>query len=110
MKRHLVWVLAFVAITANADMQIAKVVGFVPSSYAGKEILVFKLENNSTGGCNTTGRYVIDSSSLHFKATQASIVAAFHAQADVTVSYTQTCNLFPGVWDVSYVCTGAINC
>ena len=110
MKKHLGWALALYAVTASADMQTGKIAGFVPGTYDGKEVLIFKLEGNLSGGCNTSARYAIDSSSAHFKATQASIIAAFHAQADITVSYSQSCNLFPNAWDVGYVCTGSINC
>jgi hypothetical protein len=109
-KSVVIIALAAVAYTASADTQTGKIAGFGPGTYNGKEAFVFKLEGSPSGGCNYTGRYALDTSSPHYKTTVASIMAAFHAQADVYVSYSQSCNIFPNAWDVSYVCTGAINC
>ncbi len=103
-------VLMFSALAANADSQSGKIVGFVPYTKGGKEVFLFKFQGNNTGGCNSSGRFAMDSTSLHFKATYAAILAAFNSQSDVFVAYSQSCNAWSNAWDVTYVCTGAINC
>ncbi len=110
MKKYGWSLLAILSVSAMADMQVAKIVGFVPFSIAGKEVFIFKLEGNPAGGCNDTGRYAINSDQLHFKATQSSLIAAYHAQTTVTVNYSKSCNIYPNAWDTNYVCTGPINC
>lgn len=109
-KRIMLVSLCLHAFSAHADSQLAKVVGFLPYTAAGKEVLLFKLQANNYGGCNASGRYAIDSSSPHFKATYAAILSSFHAQNDVFVAYSQSCNSWSNAWDVAYVCVGSINC
>ena len=111
MKKVAFALLVFHVALANAGSQAGRISGFVPyTNFVGREILIFKLENNPSSGCNASGRYAIDSSSPHFKATQAAIIAAFHAQTDVFVVFTESCNTWVNAWDVAYVCTGTINC
>ncbi len=95
---------------ANALGHTAKISGYIPYEMNGKEVLIFKLENNPSGGCNGTARFAIDSSSLKYKGGVAAIMAAFHAQSQVTVLYTQSCSSFSNAWDVQAICVGNIPC
>jgi hypothetical protein len=91
-------------------LQTGKITGYIPYEFEGKEVFVLQLEGNVSGGCNTTGRFAIDSSQLKFKATRAAVMAAFHSQTPVTVFYNQTCNSFVNTWDVRWVCVGNLPC
>ena len=110
MKKHLAWVLALCATTAGADSLSGKIAGFGAGTYNGRETFVFRLEGTASGGCNSTGRYALDSLAPNYKTTVASIIAAYHAQADVFVNYSQSCNTFPNAWDANYICVGTISC
>jgi hypothetical protein len=81
MKKYLALVLtlASFAATAIADSQSGKVAGFGAGTYNGKETFVFKLAGNPSGGCNSTGRYVLDPLAPSYKTTVASIIAACRA-------------------------------
>lgn len=102
--------LAFCAMANAQSFQSAKITGFIPSDYQGKELFVVQIEGNASGGCNTSGRFAIDSSQPKFKSVRAAIMAAFFSQSPIVVAYTQTCNAFPNAWDLSYVCVGSIPC
>ncbi len=110
MKKTLCAVLCLCATLAVAQSQTAKVTGYIPYENGGREIFLLKLQSNVAGGCNTTARFAIDSTALRFKGTQAAVMAAFHTQTDVTVSYTQTCGAWGNAWDISYVCVGSAAC
>lgn len=110
MARIFTLLLLIVTATATADVKVAKITGFGSGIFAGKETFLFTVEANPVGGCNTTARFALDSGAANFKATQASIIAAFYGQSDVQVFYSQTCAIFPNAWDVSYTCTGAMAC
>jgi hypothetical protein len=110
MKRILLSLALVAAHPAFGATQVGVVTGYAPGIVSGKEAFVFKLENNSNAGCNTTARYTIDETSVHFKATVAAIMAAFHARTPVLVTYAATCNVLGGAADVTYVCVGEINC
>jgi hypothetical protein len=75
-----------------AQSQTAKVARYIPFDAGGKQVFILQLQGNVSGGCNTTGRFAIDSSLRRFKSAQAAVMAAFHTQTQVTVSYAQTCN------------------
>ena len=115
MKIALIILALFVSTSTFAAKQSAKVTGFIPYSSTVKEILLFKLEGNvydpvGGEGCNTSGRFGIDSTNLKYKATLSAIIAAFHAQSTVTVHYLDTCDAFGNSADVKYICVGTINC
>ncbi|PUE41087.1 hypothetical protein B9Z49_21190 [Limnohabitans sp. 2KL-51] len=110
MKKHLVAILCCFAAVASAQFQTAKVTGYIPYESGGRQIFIFQLEGNASGGCNTTSRFAVDSNSLKFKGTQAAIMASFHTQTDVTVVYAQTCGAWVNSWDVVAACVGNIPC
>ena len=82
----------------------------MPWSSGDNEVLIFKLKENHIAGCNTAGRYSIDSSNKKYKATLSAIIAAFHAQTNVTVTYLPTCDYWHNSADVNHICVGDINC
>lgn len=111
MKRLLLAVLLlFSGFAYGQQQQAAKIKGYIPYEAGGKELLILQLEGNVTGGCNTTGRFAIDSAQLKFKATRAAIMAAFHSQTPITVFYYQTCNSYGNSWDIAWVCVGNLPC
>jgi hypothetical protein len=110
MKKILFSILCLCATQASAQSQTSSITGYLPYQANGKQIFLFQLQGNVAGACNTTGRFAIDSSSLHFKSVQAAIMAAFHSQSTVTVAYAQTCNTWGNAWDISYVCVGNLPC
>jgi hypothetical protein len=95
---------------AVADVQTAMVSGYINYSSGGKQIFLVKLVGGNSGACNTTGRYAIDSSVLHFKGTQAAIMAAYHGQATISINYSTTCNTWINSWDMLYACVGNMPC
>lgn len=111
MKKFLVLMCFIFCSLANAQtFQTAKITGFIPSDFQGKELVLVQLEGNVSGGCNTTARFAIDSSQLKFKSVRVAIMAAFLSQTSIVVAYTPTCNTFPNAWDLTYVCVGSIPC
>jgi hypothetical protein len=102
--------LIFCTLAKAQTFQTAKITGYIPSSWQGKEVILVQIEGNVSGGCNTTSRFAIDSSQLHFKSVRAAIMAAFASQTLIIAAYTQTCNMFPNAWDLAYVCVGSIPC
>ena len=110
MKKYLAAIMVLLAFRATADTQAGKIIGFMPWTSAGKEMFIFKIDNNPVGGCNFTGRFAIDSTSPVYKTTVAVVVAAFHAQSDIVVGYTKSCTAWENSWDVSYFCTGSVSC
>lgn len=111
MKKFLILMCLIFCNLANAQtFQTAKITGFIPSHLQDKEVFIVKIEGNASGGCNTTARFAIDSSQLHFKSVRAAIMTAFASQTPIIVAYTETCNMFPNAWDIAYVCVGPINC
>ena len=110
MKYFLTLTSVFFSIPSFALSQTGKVTGYIPYEAAGKEVLIVQMQGNAAGGCNSTGRFAIDSSTMKFKGTSAAAIAAFHAQSDVTIIYTQTCNAWGNAWDIQSFCVGAISC
>lgn len=53
MKKIIFSFLFLHALAASADAQTGKVTGFVPYTNAGKEVVLFKIAGNNTGGCNS---------------------------------------------------------
>jgi len=113
MKKFVALIIFAFCLVANAEnyqSQSAKITGFVPYDFQGKELFFVQIEGNVAGGCNTTGRFVIDSSQPRFKSVRAAIMASFYAQLPIVVAYANTCNTYPNSWDLSYVCVGSIPC
>jgi hypothetical protein len=110
MKKALFATLCLCTTLALAQSQTAKVTGYIPYDNGGRQIFLFQLQGNVSGGCNTSSRFAIDSSALRFKSTQAAVMAAFHTQTDVTVSYSQTCSAWGNSWDIAHVCVGSLPC
>lgn len=107
--RLLIVIFMVFCVEVSAATQAGKIVGYVPYDANGKEMIFFQLQGNVSGGCNTTARFVIDSSSLKFRGTVAAIIAAYHAQADVTVIHQQSCSSWSNSWDAQAICVGNIN-
>jgi hypothetical protein len=110
MKKILLALLLSLSATAFAETQTGKITGYIPYDAGGKQLFFVALEGNVTGGCNSTGRFAFNSDQLRFKGTQAALMAAFHNQTEVTVTYAPTCNTYANVWDLVYVCVGKIAC
>ncbi|MEJ7804943.1 MAG: hypothetical protein WKG03_03355 [Telluria sp.] len=110
MKKIFACFLLLFSAMACAGTQTAKVVGYIPYDSGGKQFFFLSLQNNVSGGCNTTGRFVIDSNQLKFKGVQAAVMAAFHSGTEINVQYNETCNTYVGSWDLAYVCVGNIAC
>lgn len=100
----------FLSSVAIAEKQSGQIQGYFPYHTGQKEILFVKLNNNVSGGCNTTARFAIDSNSQGYKSTQASIMAAFHAKTTIHVNYSATCSSYNNVYDINYICVGDIDC
>jgi hypothetical protein len=111
MKKLMAVISFFICAFANAEnFQTGKVIGYIPSDFQGKELFFVQIEGNATGGCNTTSRFVIDSSQPKFKSVRAAIMASFYSQVPIVAVYNQTGNTFPNSWDLLYVCVGPIPC
>jgi hypothetical protein len=93
-----------------AETQQSTISGFIPYSSGDKRILIFKLDGNVTGGCNTTGRFAIDDTSPRYEATLSAVLASYHAQTKVRVNYFPTCNAWGNSADINFICVGDINC
>ena len=92
------------------EFQGGKVTGYIPSDLNGKLLLLVRLEGNVSGGCNTSGRFAIDSSLPRYKSILVALMGAYHAQTPVMIAYTQTCNAFGNSWGIDYVCIGNVPC
>lgn len=108
MKPFLLLILCIVTSVAAAQSQSGKITGYIPYDAGGRQILVFQVEGNVSGGCNTTSRFAVDSNAPKFKGTQTAVMAAFHTQTDVKVLYSQTCTAHTNTWDVVAVCVGPL--
>jgi hypothetical protein len=110
--KHTAITILLLAISSNifAAKQSGTITGFIPYSTGTKEILIFKLKDNISGGCNTTGRFAIDSTSVRYKATLSAVIASYHAQTPIKVEYKQTCNSWGNSADISFICVGDISC
>ncbi|UTW46438.1 hypothetical protein KFE80_06045 [bacterium SCSIO 12696] len=77
-----------------------KVSGYSVSIWSGKEIFLFKLDSSVSEGCNTTGRYAINSDSMQYKSIQAAIMSAYHGSSDVLVRANDVCTIIGNSYDV----------
>ncbi|NOI94298.1 hypothetical protein F0232_04810 [Vibrio sp. T3Y01] len=110
MKSFIALTLVIAAFSTSAASQHGKVIGYIPYSVGDKEVIIFKIENNVSKGCNVTGRFAMDSSSLRYKATLSSIMSAYHSKTPIRVNYLETCNSWGNTADANFVCIGDINC
>ena len=110
--KNLMCVLLFLLVTTTsfAARQTGVVQGYVPYSDGDREILIFKITNNVSEGCNATGRFAIDNTSLRYKSTLSAIIAAFHSKEEISVEYLSSCNAWVNSADVNFICVGDINC
>ena len=104
--------LSFLVQSAMAELQShsGKVTGYIASESAGNKLFYFKLENNPSGGCNTTSRFAIDGNRDSYESVNSAILASYHSQSDVRVYYTGSCDSAPNALDVLWVCVGDIPC
>ncbi|MGF1708952.1 hypothetical protein [Enterovibrio baiacu] len=102
--------LAVMSFQASAAWKTGEITGYIPYSEGLKEIIIFKLNENPIGGCNTTGRFAMDSNSPRYKASVTAIISAFHSKTPVRVNYLSTCNSWVNSADASFICIGSINC
>jgi len=109
MKKRLLATL-LVGSAVFAETQVGTITGFIPYSSEDEKVLIFKLEGNVEGGCNTTGRFAIGDSSPRYEATLSAVLASYHAQTKVRVRYLPTCEYWANSSDISYICVGNINC
>lgn len=96
--------------SASAARQTGEIAGLVAYESGGKKIIIFKLPNNVSGGCNGTARFAFDSSKLNYDLMASTVLSAFHSKTMVQVEYTETCNAWGNSYDVRYVCLGDMNC
>ncbi|MEZ8142133.1 hypothetical protein A1OO_19385 [Enterovibrio norvegicus FF-33] len=96
--------------TAIAERQSGQITGYIPYTNDGKKIIIFQITSNVSGGCNTTGRFAVDSLSPIYEGTISAVIAAHHAQSPVTIIYTQSCKAWDNSWDAQGVCVGNIPC
>ena len=110
MKKILFVLLVFVATNVFGVTQRGKIVGYVPYHNGTVKNFALKIENNIVEGCNVSGRFYFDETTLAYSEMVSSIIAAYHSQTPVTVYYNKTCNTWGNAYDVKYVCVGDINC
>lgn len=101
---------ALLSSQAFAARQAGEIQGFIPFNHDGREIFIFSVQNNVSGGCNTTARFAIDETSPSFRTTVSSLLAAFHGQTEIQVDYKDTCTAWGNSADINFICVGGINC
>ena len=95
------------SLPAWADTFTGRITGYTSAT---TPMLFVRLENGPLGGCNTTGRFVMDGNTPKYKATLAAVMAAFHTQTPIKVHYTTTCNTWRYDWDLQFARVGDIQC
>lgn len=98
------------SIPSLAGYNTGKISGFIPYQNGTKSVLIFNLENNVSGGCNMTGRFVLDGDDPKFKGSQATVIAAYFNATPVTVLYRDTCLTWGNSADVEAICVGVTPC
>ncbi|WP_020413340.1 hypothetical protein [Microbulbifer variabilis] len=94
----------------TAEFHTGEITGLIPYQNGTKEVLIIQMEGNPSGGCNTTARFAMDSDKVWFKTAQSVLLAALHAQSQIKVNYTASCNSQSNAWDIQYLCAGKISC
>lgn len=95
---------------ASVKSYTGKVKGYIVSKSGTEKLFYFTLEGNPSGGCNTTGRFLITGASTSHDGTQAAIMTAFQSKTDVNVYYDEVCSTGENAWDIRWVCVGNIPC
>jgi hypothetical protein len=96
----------FLSAPAFASEIIGRVVGIMPLSSGTNELVIFRIENATASGCNTTARYAMSSANPKYKGTFATLLAAYHAGTQVRVWGAGTCATYGDSEDVSFICDG----
>ncbi len=114
MKKLTLTLLAtLLSFNALAGTGTGKILGIIPYSYGGQELLFIKVEitSSNTPVCNFTQRLVMGSNNnLHFKATQAMALAAMLAGTNVIIKGTENCDVWDNSETFSSMCVGDIPC
>lgn len=110
MKKLLCLVGLLFSISAQADRQNGEITGVIPFESGNKKLFFIQLKDNVSGGCNGTGRFVLESSKLSYSETVSAIMAAYFSKTPVQVEYTKTCNAWGNAYDISWICIGNIPC
>ncbi|GAB6262567.1 hypothetical protein [Photobacterium sp. 53610] len=110
MKKRIATLIALTSFSVNASVQSGVISGYIPYSHEQKEIIIFQLNNNVAQGCNTTGRFAMDSTSPRYPATLSAVLAAYHSKSPIRVNYLDTCNAWGNSADVDYICVGDVAC
>ena len=112
MKKIFAIVLALISFSAHAELKShkGKITGYIASEQGANKVFFFKLEGNPSGGCNTTSRFVVESTSPRYEGIQSAILASFHSKTEVNVYFHETCNTGQNGFDSLWVCVGDIPC
>jgi hypothetical protein len=111
MKR--VGLMVCLLLSAQVSLGAAKsgtITGYANVMSGNVPTLVIKLDSGEVVGCNTTGRYAIASTDPRYKATVAGVMAAYHAQSPVKISYGEACDAWPNSYNLQFVCVGDVSC
>jgi hypothetical protein len=95
---------------AHAAALIGHVTGYANVSSGSTPTLLIKIDTAEKVGCNTTGRFAISSADVRYKATLPSVIAAHATQAQVKISYDETCDLWSNAFNLNFVCVGDVAC
>lgn len=110
-KFFLILVLLFSTAIVNAGNVVGKkITGYIASQNAGRELFIFQTEGQPTEGCNETARFAVDSNSPLYKGVQTAVIAAYHSNSDVSLSYLNSCNALGNAADIQWVCVGNLPC
>jgi hypothetical protein len=90
--------------------QTGKIIGYIPYENASNANLIFQIENNVSGTCNTTARFAMSGPTEKYKTTVKAVMVAFHTKTEVTVLYSPSCNSWGNAYDVIAVCVGPVPC
>lgn len=114
MQKIILTLVLSLSVSANAmafaERMTGKVKGYSPYHWSGNKVIIFHMENNPSGGCNTTGRFALSSAHVNYDAFVAAIMAAYHANDTVAVLYNEACNMFPNAYDLYAFCVGEMVC
>ena len=108
--RVLIFVFLLCSFSVNAAKLKGHVSGLVAYETGGRKILLFKLNNSTSKGCNTTARFAFDQSKVNFDLMSSTILSAYHAKTPVEVNYDETCNIWGNSFDARFICLGDIPC
>jgi len=95
---------------AFTELQTGKITGYSPYHWQGNQVIIFRIENNASSACNTTGRFAISGTHVNYEGFVATILAAYHSKETVTVRYNANCNMFPNSYDLYALCVGTMVC